>query len=147
MQKDAIVALRHLAYENDASKKRVLDAGGVEAVITAMTVFKDNEAVQRQAASFVSLLAVHSVLLGDLARVRITEKGGVAAIVAALKKWKGDAQMEAAGIKALTSLSTLAEARAALVTAGVPDVLAHMTPSTYVTINDIKKLAALAATP
>ena len=36
VQKDAIVALRHLAYENDASKKRVLDAGGVDAVVAAI---------------------------------------------------------------------------------------------------------------
>jgi hypothetical protein len=120
--KDAIVALRHLAYENDASKKRVMDAGGVEAVVAAMNVFADNSHVQRQACSAVVVFAVHSSL-GDAARARVLACGGLTAIIAALKRFGDDTQLLPQGIKALVSLVSYGDARAAARDAGLADLV------------------------
>ena len=122
VQKDAIVALRHLAYENDASKKRVLDAGGVEAVVSAMTAFGDNPHVQRQAAGAIALLAVHSAL-GDAARARVLGCGGLTAVVAAIRRWPEEKDLVSAGIKALSALVALTEARTAARAAGVLELI------------------------
>ena len=118
VQKDAIVALRHLAYENDASKRRVLEAGGVEAVVTAMTTFGDNAQVQRQACGAVAVFAVHSSL-GDAPRARVVAAGGLGAIMSAIRRWPGDGALVQQGLKALTSLLASPEAKAAAKEAGV----------------------------
>ena len=118
VQKDAIVALRHLAYENDASKKRVLDSGGVEAVVAAMNAFGDNAQVQRQACGAVAVFAVHSSL-GDAGRSRVLSSGGLQSIISAMKRWPEDSQLLAAGLKALALLVSFADARSAAREAGV----------------------------
>jgi hypothetical protein len=108
--KDAIVALRHLAYENDANKQRAVDAGVVAAVVRAMLACGDSAAVQRQACGAISILAVHSAL-GDAAKRTILAAGALSAITRALTTYKSDTQLVTAGVKALGTLVGLAEAR------------------------------------
>ena len=110
VQKDALVALRHLAYENDANKQRIVDCGAVAAVVRAMLACGDNAQVQKQAAGSLSIFAVHSAL-GDAAKRTIVDAGGLRALTRALTAHAGDTQLAIAALKALGTLVNLPDAR------------------------------------
>lgn len=127
VQKDAMVALRHLAYENDANKQRILDAGGIAAVIRAMDDCGDNPQVQRQACGSISILAVHSTL-GDSGKASIVRGGGMRSIVSAMDKHRSDAQLVIAGVKALATLMSCPEARTAAAEMRLAEYLEQLCP-------------------
>lgn len=112
VQKDAIVALRHLAYENDANKQRIVDCGAVSAVVKAMLACGDSAQVQRQACGALSIFAVHSAL-GDAAKRTIVASGGLGAITKAMQSFMSDTQLVTAALKSLGTLIGMPDARSA----------------------------------
>lgn len=122
VQKDGIVALRHLAYENDTNKQRIVDRGGVHAVVRAMGRTDDTTQVQRQACGAIAIFAVHSTL-GDAAKRSILDAGGVDAIVRVLRSHRGDPQLVIAALKALSMLVGLPEAKTAAKEAGALELM------------------------
>jgi Armadillo/beta-catenin-like repeat len=111
VQKDAIVAMRHLAYENDGNKQRVLDAGGIAAVVTSMQHVKDNPQVLKQACSALSIFGVHSNI-AETAKKAILDSGGLQTITSTLVDHRMDPQVGIAALKALGTLLALPEASA-----------------------------------
>lgn len=120
--KDAVVALRHLAYENDGNKFRIVSSGAVTAVVAAMQSCPDSAQVQRQCCSAMGIFAVHSSK-GDVAKQTITDAGGVAAILAAVRQHSEDPVVIAAAFKTLGTLVHLPAARDAAQADGVEELM------------------------
>ena len=121
--KDGMVALRHLAYELDANKRRVLDSGSIATIVAAMGACGDSTQVQRQGCATLSLLAVQSAF-AEAAKRSIVEAGGIAAVVAAMKAHRGDDQLVTQALKALGTFMSAGDARAAAREAGLPALIA-----------------------
>jgi hypothetical protein len=116
VQKDAVVGLRHLAYENDTNKAHIVDAGGVGAVVRALAstiAATGAPAVQLQKQCFgaISIFAVHSTI-GDGAKRAVIDAGGLPVLVRCLYANLGDSQLVIAGLKAVGTLVSSAETRA-----------------------------------
>jgi hypothetical protein len=105
VQKDAIVALRHLAYENDENKRRIIDCGGIHAVIRSMASADSPQAatVHKQCCGALAIFAVHSAL-GDVPRRLICEAGGLNAVLRSVSLFRTDSSLICAALKALGTL-------------------------------------------
>ena len=101
--KDAVVAIRHLAYEMDANKARVLQCGGVAAIVRAMGDFAEHAQLLRQCAGALALLSVPCAL-GDAARAEVIRRGGLRALHAALARHRADGQVVAAVARAVATI-------------------------------------------
>ena len=123
--KDAVVALRHMAYENDDNKVRMATSGAVAQVVTSMTLCKDSAQVQRQCCGALSIFAVHSSK-GDVAKHTIVASGGVGAILAAIQQHMSDVGVVVAALKALGTLVHMPAARTAALEAGAEAVCAEV---------------------
>jgi len=126
--KDAVVALRHMAYENDDNKVRMATSGAVAQVITSMTLCKESAQVQRQCCGALSIFAVHSSK-GDVAKICIVTSGGVGAILSAIQLHLADAGVVVAALKALGTLVHMPAARQAALDAGAEAVCAEVKAS------------------
>ncbi len=123
--KDAVVALRHMAYENDDNKVRMATSGAVAQVIASMQLCQDSPQVQRQCCGALSIFAVHSSK-GDIAKQTIVASGGVTAILSAIQHHMADVGVCVAALKALGTLVHMPAARQAAIDAGAEAVCAKV---------------------
>jgi hypothetical protein len=128
VQKDAVVALRHLAYENDGNKMRIIHTGGIRAVISIMNECSEGPLalqVHRQCCGALSIFAVHSTL-GDIAKREIVESGAVYAVIRTMRIHSTDLQLVVAAAKALGTLASRPEARSMAREAGCFDLFDYL---------------------
>jgi len=124
--KDAVVGLRHVAYENDGNKARMVEAGGVGAVVRALAATATNTGapavqLQKQCFGALAIFAVHSAV-GDAAKRAVIDAGGLPAMVRCMMTNIGDHQLVVAGLKAIGTLVSSAETRTLARDAGCGDL-------------------------
>lgn len=109
--KDAIVALRHLAYENDDNKIRIIESGAMSMVVVAMAAHRDSTQVQKQACNALKIFSVHT-RRGDDVKRAVLAAGGVEALLETLFTCRGDPFVAIAAVNAIATVCHLREARA-----------------------------------
>lgn len=108
--KDAIVALRHLAYENDDNKIRIIESGAMALTVDSMARFRESPQVQKQACKALKIFAVHT-RRGDDVKHAVLAAGGVSALLHCLYSYHSDTQVATAALEAIATLCHLREAR------------------------------------
>ena len=128
--KDGIVALRHLAYENDENKIRIIESGAMGLAVHCMGRFRDAPQVQKQACNALKIFAVHTRRGDDVKRAVLTA-GGVDALLSCLFMYRGDTQVASAALGALSTLFHLREARAHATRLGAPHLIQDISAMAY----------------
>jgi hypothetical protein len=113
VQKDGVVALRHLAYEHDDNKLRIIHMGGIHVTIAAMNTCVDGALalqVHKQCCSALTIFAMHNTQ-GDIAKQEIVQTGAIHAILRAMRIHTTDLQLLVTGLKAVSALASCPDAR------------------------------------
>lgn len=116
--KDAVVVLRHIAYENDQNKLAIVEAGGIEAIVKIIQECRNTPPVLRQCCGALSIIAVNSTV-GEDVRAHVVAAHGVEAVARILRDCAADVPTAIAALKCLGTLALSAEARDAAIEAGV----------------------------
>jgi hypothetical protein len=108
--KDAIVTLRHLSYENDNNKSRIIAAGGLPAILDAMQSFPQSAQVQRQACMALRILSVHTTQ-GAHIKKTVLSIGGLPVLFEALSRHLRDPSVSLAVLQVMSCLLHVPDAR------------------------------------
>jgi hypothetical protein len=120
--KDAIVALRHLAYENDDNKIRIIESGAMAMVVAAMGAYQDSIQVQKQACNALKIFSVHT-RRGDDVKRAVLAAGGLEALLHSLFSCRGDPVVAVAAVTAIATLCHLRDAKARALDLNAPALI------------------------
>ena len=109
IQEECLVELANLAYANDNNKVTIVDAGGIDMILSAMKTHSNNRNVQEYGCA-----ALWNFAVNDENKVTNVEVGGITTILSAMKTHSYNRNVKEYDCEALMNLALNDENKVAI---------------------------------